>query len=168
SYLLCGILIVLIAVSTFLFMPFPGSVRTLVVIQLLMGAGFGLISTPLMVGVQSTVEWGQRGVVTGANMFSRYFGQSIGAAVFAAVFNSVLTDRMTNAPANLQAELPTVNKVVEVLQSHNSVSEVSLYLREAFFYATHNVYAGMVVAGLVTLVILLLTPAKFPTIQEKE
>ncbi|HLW33118.1 MAG TPA: MFS transporter [Aequorivita sp.] len=165
---LCGIIIVIIGAASFLFISFPGPIWALVAIQMTLGAGFGLITTPLMVGVQSTVEWGQRGVVTGANMFSRYFGQSIGAAVFAAVFNSVLTDRMTNAPANLQAELPTVNKVVEVLQSHNSVSEVSLYLREAFFYATHNVYAGMVVAGLVTLVILLLTPAKFPTIQEKQ
>src|SRR5690554_279219 len=53
---LCGILIVLIAVSTFLFMPFPGSVRTLVVIQLLMGAGFGLISTPLMRSEEHTSE----------------------------------------------------------------------------------------------------------------
>lgn len=165
---LCGIIIVIVGAGSFLLISFPGPIWALVAIQMTLGAGFGLITTPLMVGVQSTVEWGQRGVVTGANMFSRYFGQSIGAAVFAAIFNSVITDRMSDAPPSLEGQLPSVNKVVEVLQSHNSISEVSLYLREAFFYATHNVYAGMVVAGLVTLVILLLTPAKFPTLQEKQ
>jgi EmrB/QacA subfamily drug resistance transporter len=165
---LCGIIIVIIGASSFLFLPFPGPIWALVAIQMILGAGFGLITTPLMVGVQSTVVWGQRGVVTGANMFSRYFGQSIGAAVFAAIFNSVITDKITDAPVALQSELPSVNKVVEVLQAHNSVSDVNLYLREAFFEATHNVYAGMVVAAVITLTILLLTPAKFPTLEEKQ
>lgn len=165
---LCGIIIVIIGAASFLFLPFPGPIWALVAIQMTLGAGFGLITTPLLVGIQSTVPWGQRGVVTGSSMFSRYFGQSIGAAVFAAVFNSVLTDRVADAPANLQSKMPSVNKVVEVLQSHKSVSDVSLYLRESFFLATHNVYAGMVIAGVITLIILLLTPAKFPTLQEKE
>ena len=165
---LCGIIIVIIGAGSFLFLPFPGPIWALFAIQLTIGAGFGLITTPLMVGVQSTVVWAQRGVVTGTNMFSRYFGQSIGAAVFAAIFNSVLSESIENAPAKLQSELPGVNKVVEVLQAHKSISEVSVYLREAFFYATHNVYVGMVIAGLITLTILLLTPAKFPTIQEKQ
>lgn len=165
---LCGILIVIIGAGSFLLMSFPGPVWVLVAIQMTLGAGFGLITTPLMVGVQSTVEWGQRGVVTGTNMFSRYFGQSLGAAIFAAIFNSVLTKKITNAPAELQPDLPGVNKVVELLQSQQAVSEVNQFLREAFFTATHNVYFGMVVAGLVTLTILLLTPAKFPTIKENQ
>jgi len=163
---LCGIIIVIIAAASFLWLSFPGPIVALVAIQMSLGAGFGLITTPLLVGIQSTVVWGQRGVVTGSSMFSRYFGQSIGAAVFAAVFNATLTNKLEAAPKNLQSGLPSVNKVVEVLQSHSSVSDVNLYLREAFFWATHNVYATMVVAGIVTLVILLLTPAKFPTIQE--
>ncbi|WP_323027309.1 MDR family MFS transporter [Gelidibacter japonicus] len=158
---LCGISVVLIAVSSFLFMPYPGSVWTLVAIQLLMGAGFGLISTPLMVGVQSTVDWGQRGVVTGASMFSRYFGQSLGAAIFAAIFNSVLFDKMTEAPENLQSALPKVNEVVEVLQSAHSDDSVQNYLQHAFFDSTHTVYIGLLTVGLLTLIILLLTPKHF-------
>ena len=158
---LCGISVVLIAVSSFLFMPYPGSVWTLVAIQLLMGAGFGLISTPLMVGVQSTVDWGQRGVVTGASMFSRYFGQSLGAAIFAAIFNSVLFDKMTEAPENLLSALPKVNEVVEVLQSAHSDDSVQNYLQHAFFDSTHTVYIGLLTVGLLTLIILLLTPKHF-------
>ena len=66
---LCGISIVIAAITLFLFLPFPGPVWILVSLQMLLGAGFGLMSTPVLVGVQSLVPWNKRGVVTGANMF---------------------------------------------------------------------------------------------------
>lgn len=162
---LCGAVLVIIASAGFLFMNFPGPVWVLVSIQMLLGAGFGLMSTPLLVGVQSIVKWNQRGVVTGANMFSRYFGQSIGAAVFAAVFNSALSSKLQHAPTALQPQLPHVNKVIETLQSHESVTSVTLYLRKAFYLATQNVYAGLVITALITLVVLLFTPSKFPILE---
>ena len=161
---LVGIIIVIIGAAAFLFMKFPGPIWVLLTIQLILGAGFGLISTSMMVGVQSTVEWAQRGLVTGTNMFSRYFGQSLGAAIFAAIFNAVLSNKLEHAPPLLQARLPGVNKVIEVLQSHEEVSEVSLYLQKAFFDATHYVYMGMTITGIITLIILLRTPSRFPTI----
>lgn len=164
---ICGISVAIIGASTFLFLPFPGPVWSLVAIQMTLGAGFGLIATPLLIGVQSTVEWGQRGVVTGTNMFSRYFGQTLGAAIFAAIFNSRLTEQMEHAPAALRSALPAVDKVMETLQHHGPGSAVSLYLREAFFDATRNVYIGMVAIGLLTLLILLLTPAKFTDAEER-
>lgn len=129
---LCGVSIVIIAITLFLFLPFPGPVWTLVSLQMLLGAGFGLMSTPVLVGVQSIVQWNKRGVVTGANMFSRYLGQSIGAAIFATVFNTVLTTKLTEAPTEIQEKLPGVNKVIETLQSHEASGTVQLYLREAF------------------------------------
>ena len=159
---LCGISLVILGASGFFFLEFPGSVAALVGMQLLLGAGFGLISTPLLVGVQSTVQWSQRGVVTGANMFSRYFGQSLGAAVFAAIFNAALSNGMAGAPARLLPSLPKVNDVVDVLQRRSATSEVSAFLRSTFFDATHSVYVGMVAVGLLTLCVLLLTPAIFP------
>ncbi len=164
---LCGIIFVLIGAFTFFFMKFPGPIWTLVATQLILGAGFGLISTPMIVGVQSTVNWGQRGVVTGANMFSRYFGQSLGAAMFAAIYNAVLSDGLKNAPSNLAPQLPGVDKVVEILQGKSAAPEISLYLRENFFNATHYVYMGLVIIAFITLAILLLTPAKFPTVDGK-
>lgn len=163
---LCGISIVLIGIASFLLIEFPGPVWQLVGTQLTLGAGFGLISTPLMVGVQSTVEWGERGVVTGGNMFSRYFGQSLGAAVFAAVFNSTLSEQIETAPQKLQDKLPGVNKVIEQLQSHTSIGDAHLFLRKAFFGATHHVYIGLLCTGFATLIVLLLTPKKFSKIQK--
>ena len=165
---LFGASIAIVAIGLFLFLPFPGPVWKLVSLQMLLGAGFGLLSTPVLVGVQSTVPWNKRGVVTGANMFSRYLGQSIGAAIFATIFNTVLSNKLTGASPDLQGKLPGVNKVIETLQSHEASGSIRLYLRESFFFATKYVYAGMIFFALLTLVFLLLTPARFPVLNEEE
>lgn len=162
---LCGIILVFIGTFSFLFMEFPGPVPYLVTVQLIMGAGFGLISTPLLVGVQSTVEYKERGAVTGTNVFSRYFGQSLGAAIFAVVFNFGISTKMETAPKNLQSSLPNVNQLVDVMQSESTASDLRLFLREAFFDATHLVYAGLSIVAIITLLILLWTPAKFPVLK---
>jgi predicted MFS family arabinose efflux permease len=85
---LCGAVLIVLAAIGFLLLPADAPVIWVAVDQVVLGAGFGLLSTPLLVGVQSTVDWSNRGVVTGANIFSRYLGQSLGAAFFGAVFNA--------------------------------------------------------------------------------
>lgn len=154
-------------VSLFLFVPFPGPVWMLVGSQLLMGAGFGLISTPLIVGVQSIVAWNKRGVVTGASMFSRYFGQTLGAALFAAVFNSVLLYAFQEAPSSMTGVLPETNRVIETLQSNQTTPDTQLFLREAFHTAIHYVYVGLLIAATATFLILLATPAKFHRLEKE-
>jgi EmrB/QacA subfamily drug resistance transporter len=165
---LFGICLVAIGTFGFMFVEFPGPIWKLVFVQMMMGAGFGLISTPLLVGVQSTVQYQHRGVVTGAHMFSRYFGQSLGTAIFAVVFNYGINHKMETAPANIKSELPAVNQLVDVMQSSATSSEMKLFLREAFFDATHLVYAGLTIAAIITLFILIWTPAKFPIITKED
>ena len=72
----------------------------------MLGAGLGLLSVASIVGAQSTVSWGQRGVVTGTVMFCRYLGQSLGAAIFGAIFNAALSGKLHGAPAALRHRLP--------------------------------------------------------------
>ncbi len=57
---------------------------------LVMGVGFGLAATPIIVAAQASVDWNQRGVVTGTNQFARAVGSSVGIALFGALANSVL------------------------------------------------------------------------------
>lgn len=54
------------------------------------GFGFGWSAVPTLIAAQSSVGWGERGVVTGANMFSRSIGSAVGAAIFGAVANGVI------------------------------------------------------------------------------
>jgi EmrB/QacA subfamily drug resistance transporter len=159
---LLGVLLTIVATAGFLALPYPGPVAAIIADQLALGAGFGLMSTALLVGVQSTVAWGERGVVTGTNMFSRYLGQSLGAAVVGAIFNSVIRDRLEAAPSALSGKLPAVNNVIGALQSGQLGAEAGNYLRSAFYTATHGVYAGLAIAAVLTLAAVLFAPRRFP------
>lgn len=55
----------------------------------IVGLGLGLVATPTLIAAQSSVEWNERGVVTGTNLFARSIGSSIGVAVFGAVANAI-------------------------------------------------------------------------------
>jgi Na+/melibiose symporter-like transporter len=57
---------------------------------LLVGLGFGFTAVPSVVAAQASVDWSERGVVTGAQMFSRSIGQAIGAAVLGALANATV------------------------------------------------------------------------------
>ena len=165
---LIGAVLVVVATVGFLLLPYPGVVWLVVLDQALLGAGFGLLSTPLLVGVQSTVDWQRRGVVTGANMFSRYLGQSLGAAIYGAIFNAAIAARLADAPAALQPQLPDqVNGVIGALHGRQLSAAAGDYLRHAMYTATHHVYLGLVIVALVTLAIVLLTPRHFPAAAQR-
>lgn len=56
------------------------------------GLGLGLVATPSLIAAQTSVEWNERGVVTGTNLFARSIGSSIGVAVFGAVANAIYSN----------------------------------------------------------------------------
>jgi MFS family permease len=67
-----------------------------------MGIGFGFVASPGVVAAQTAVSWAQRGVATGANMFSRSVGSAVGVAVFGAIVNSHVSSRLGSASPDLQ------------------------------------------------------------------
>ena len=54
------------------------------------GFGLGWVASPTLIAAQSSVDWSERGVVTGTNMFARSMGSAIGIAVFGAIVNATL------------------------------------------------------------------------------
>jgi EmrB/QacA subfamily drug resistance transporter len=57
---------------------------------LVIGLGLGWVASPTLIAAQSSVEWAERGVVTGTNMFARSMGSALGIAVFGAIVNVAL------------------------------------------------------------------------------
>jgi EmrB/QacA subfamily drug resistance transporter len=47
----------------------------------LVGAGMGQLQTPLLIVIQSVVEWNQRGTATALNQFSRTIGGAVGVSL---------------------------------------------------------------------------------------
>ncbi len=164
---LVGGVLILAASLAFVLMPRPQPVALVVLDQIVLGAGFGLLSTPLLVGMQSVVDWGRRGVVTGANMFARYLGQSLGAALFGAIFNATLGARLARAPAQLQGQLPAgVDGVIDALQAGHAGAAAAAYLRGALGAATDALYWGMVALSILLLLALCIAPRHFPVLHE--
>lgn len=59
-------------------------------VTFVIGFGLGWTAAPTMIAAQASVDWEQRGVVTGANVFARTAGSAVGVAIFGALSNAVL------------------------------------------------------------------------------
>lgn len=66
------------------------SVLAMQVTMFVYGMGMGLANTALLIGVQSSVEYKQRGVATAASMFARSMGGAIGVGALGAVLAATL------------------------------------------------------------------------------
>jgi len=71
----------------------------------IIGAGMGLVAVPTLIAAQASVEWNERGVVTGTNMFARSIGSAVGVAIFGAIANSIFGpgEVDTLSPATIEA-----------------------------------------------------------------
>jgi EmrB/QacA subfamily drug resistance transporter len=127
------------------------------------GLGFGLTASPTLVAVQSVVGWERRGVVTGANMFSRSLGSAVGAAVFGAIANATLANRFANPPAAIAGQLPHhVDTTSVVFGGHAAPThpEVAEYVRRALYDATHHVFLALLVLAVLGVGAVLLMPRR--------
>lgn len=137
--------LIVLACAGFLWIPWPQPVYLIVLDQVLLGAGFGLLSTPSLVGVQSMVDWNRRGVVTGLNVFCRNLGQSLGAAIFGAIFNNSFRHQMERAPIQFSE---STTDILQVLKSPDIAAAKKVFLEKAISNATWHIYAGLTIFAL--------------------
>ncbi|MEV6163084.1 MFS transporter [Streptomyces sp. NPDC052052] len=159
----CALLILL----AFPLLPYPGEPWQPALIMLLLGAALGLFQLPLIIGVQSTVGWAERGTTTASVLFCRQVGQSVGAALFGAVANGILTSRLAAAPvAGLPRDLDTVSNALD--DPGALTAEAADFLRRAVDTAVDHVYLGAAGAAALTLLVLVfMTPRRFPVLTEE-
>ena len=153
-----GATLVLLA---FPLLPYPGSGWQPALLMLALGAALGLFQLPLIVGVQSTVGWEERGTTTASVLFCRQIGQTLGAALLGAVANAVLTARLGNSSGDLDA-------VARALDEPGAMDAATAdTLRRAVASAVETVHLGAACAGAAAFVLLLtLAPRRFPVREE--
>ncbi|MFJ8887641.1 MFS transporter [Streptomyces sp. NPDC102402] len=160
-----GALLVLLC---FPLLPYPGAAWQPALLMLLLGATLGLFQLPLIVGVQSTVGWAERGTTTASVLFCRQVGQSLGAALFGAVANGVLTSGLASSPApGLPGDLDAVSHALEDPAALSATA--ADHLRRAVDTAVDHVFTGAAgAAALALLVLVVLAPRRFPVLDEHE
>jgi MFS family permease len=163
-----GMSVALAALVAFTLLPFPGAPWQPVVVLFALGAGLGLFQLPLIISVQSSVGWSERGTATASIIFCRQVGQSIGAALFGAVANTVLVARLAHAPMRgLPGDLDSASKALA--KPAGLTAQAADYLRHAIAGSVHDVFIGAATAaGLALLVLLFVAPRHAPAVQEDE
>ncbi|GHF77129.1 MFS transporter [Streptomyces thermodiastaticus] len=140
----------------FPFLPYPGAAWQPTVLMLALGAALGLFQLPLIVGVQSTVGWAERGTATASVLFCRQIGQTLGASLFGAVANDVLARRLGG------------RHDLDALTRSLGTGTVPESTRHAVAAAVHAVYTGAgCAAALALAVLLVLAPRHFPVVEKR-
>ncbi|MFE9774967.1 MFS transporter [Streptomyces sp. NPDC005931] len=155
STAMLGIGTAALVLFAFPFLPYPGQAWQPALLMLLLGAALGLFQLPLIVGVQSSVVWEERGTATASILFCRQTGQTVGAALFGAVANGVLASRLGGA-----GDLDSVTRALDA----GAAPEAT---RRAIADAVHTVYLGAgCAAALAFVVLLVLAPRRFPVLKD--
>ncbi|MGW8064612.1 MFS transporter [Streptomyces ziwulingensis] len=150
----------------FPFLPYPGEAWQPALLMLLLGAALGLFQLPLIVGVQSTVGWSERGTATASILFCRQTGQTLGAAAFGALANGVLAARLGRTGGGLGAGEHGAGNLDPVTRALDS-GAAGESVRRAIADAVHAVYLGAAgAAALAFLVLLVVAPRRFPVLQD--
>ncbi|MDT7618237.1 MAG: hypothetical protein QOF00_5684 [Pseudonocardiales bacterium] len=89
--ILVGLGLVILGTGTLALLAHSPSVALVAVTCFVTGLGMGLVAAPSLIAAQASVDWHERGVATGTNMFARSIGSAVGAAGLGAVANSVVT-----------------------------------------------------------------------------
>ncbi len=156
---LIGTAFVFFACVGFLFIPHPQPIYLLVADQVLLGAGFGFLFTSSLVGLQSMVEWDRRGVVTGANIFSRNLGQSLGASVVGAIFNNSLLRQLKNSPSDFSF---STDNILKTFHTSELSGTMKTFLSDAISNSMRHIYWGLILFTAVIFIFLYLVPYKHP------
>ncbi|MEU8774624.1 MDR family MFS transporter [Streptomyces sp. NPDC048606] len=162
-----GMSLAAVVLFSFTLLPHPARAWQPALVMLLLGAALGLFQLPLIVGVQSTVGWAERGTTTASVLFCRTVGQSVGAALLGAVANATVAARLAGAPG---AGLPTtLDDVSRALAAPGELSPAATrHLRDAVAAAVDHIFLGATAAALAALLaLLLIAPRRFPVLPEQ-
>ncbi|MFF8280921.1 MFS transporter [Streptomyces lateritius] len=149
-----GITLALLVLLAFPLLPFPGEPWQPALLMLLLGGALGFFQLPLIVGVQSTVPYEERGTTTASVLFCRQVGQSVGAALFGAVANGVLAAHLGGS-----THLDSLAYALDHADDG---------LRRAVDAAVGHVFLGAAgAAALALLALLVVAPRRFPVLEEE-
>jgi MFS family permease len=104
---LVGAAVVVLGCALLLLLGESTSVLQVGATSFVIGLGMGFSAAPTLIAAQSAVQWQERGVVTGSNMFFRSAGSAVGVAVFGAIVNATLGTTAVEGDSVAPAALTT-------------------------------------------------------------
>lgn len=95
-----------------------------------MGLGMGAFTAPLLIVIQSNVEWARRGAATALNQFSRTIGGAIGVSLMGVVVQRSVASASKPVPGReqLRAGITTDFAILAVLSACVVVAAIAVFL----------------------------------------
>ena len=118
----------------------------------LVGIGMGLSATAMLIAVQNSVGWNQRGVATALVQFSRTIGGAIGVAVLGTLLTAQLTSRLSGLDSSLQS----ANALLDLDVRKSLSADLLEFLTTSLSSSLHVVFLtmfGLAVAAAVIVVL---------------
>jgi multidrug resistance protein len=125
---IAGVVLVIVGASVLVALANRPNVAVVATVCFVIGGGMGLLAVPTLIAAQSSVDWSERGVVTGSNMFARSLGSAVGVAVFGAIANAIFGagDIRSVGPTAIQAGTAAVFLGVLVVAVATAVAVVAM------------------------------------------
>lgn len=123
-----GAALVTIGAAVLVAMAHRPNVAVVAAVCFVIGAGMGLLAVPTLIAAQSSVDWNERGVVTGNNMFARSLGSAVGVAIYGAIANSIFGpgDIRSVGPGAIQSGAGAVFIGVLIVAAATAVAVVAM------------------------------------------
>jgi EmrB/QacA subfamily drug resistance transporter len=148
--LLGGVLLV-VGSTVLLTLPMGSGQVVAMFAMLAIGAGMGFFSTPFLIAVQNSVDWGQRGVATASFQFFRSIGGSIAVAGMGAVLNARWRSLADTIDAG-SIDVSSANVLLDVAARDALPAEIRGLLQEVLAGSLQSIY--LIIAALAALTLL--------------
>lgn len=119
----------------------------------LVGVGLGLLGTTVIVAIQTSVSWSQRGVATASFMLMRILGNAVGAALFGGMLNFQMRRYLARNGLGERVSMDALRDLMgdAVPLSGRLAAPVLAVLRAGLSQSLYVVFWGIVAMGVVTL-----------------
>lgn len=131
----------------------------------LIGCGMGLTNTTFIVAIQNNVDWKTRGIATASNMFMRIVGSALGAAVLGGILNTRLSTYFQEH-GNKNVSLDAANILLDEGKRNELSSSVLELLQNGLSFSMADVYKGVLVLAVLSLVFSSLLPQSTNKVEE--
>lgn len=141
-----GSALMIVGFAVFLFLRPDSSPYLAGLGSFIVGFGMGLVNVTIILLVQGSVQWKQRGSATAANIFSRNLGSTLGAAVLGSALNISLSRHPNLSPESVRQLLDG--------------SSAAPHLRGALHQGVMVTFICCVVFAVITAVVATFIPAR--------
>lgn len=127
--------------------------------SLLIGFGMGLARTVFIVGIQNSVKWEMRGVVTASNMFMNILGNAMGAAVLGGILNVSLTSYLKGVSGEA-LNVDVINVLLDPIERGTLPQGVLQIMSSGLASALQHVFWGLFILAVISFILIMFFPAK--------